>query len=181
MRNGLPFTLMIALGSLAVAGCIPRGDPPPRQPAAPPQTGRDSKAAEVGKETGKIVTQPARDVGASKITIPAVLIHARGDPYTLAGTENCASIDAEMAQLDEALGPDFEAGDPDKKENKAGRLARAGGQTVVNAIIPFRALVREISGAAPAQRRLNDAVDAGFARRGYLRAIRQAQACPVAQ
>jgi hypothetical protein len=48
---------------------------------------------------------------------------------------------------------------------------------VVNTLIPFRGLIREISGAAPAQRRLNAAIDAGFARRGYLRGVLRTRGC----
>ncbi|MEE3154506.1 MAG: hypothetical protein VX309_03150, partial [Pseudomonadota bacterium] len=53
----------------------------------------------------------------------------------------------------------------------------AGGKTIVNSIIPFRGLVREITGAAPAQRRLNTAIDAGFARRGFLRGAAISRGC----
>ena len=59
----------------------------------------------------------------------------------------------------------------------SGVTKRFGPKTVVNAIIPFRGLVREISGAAPEQRRLNDAIDAGFARRGFLRGIATSRKC----
>ena len=62
--------------------------------------------------------------------------------------------------------------------NIADDLAEAGGKTIVNTIIPFRGLVREISGAAPAERRLAAAIDAGFARRGFLRGTALARRCP---
>ncbi len=51
------------------------------------------------------------------------------------------------------------------KENRAGKLAEAGGKAVINSIIPFRSLLREVTGAAPADRRLNAALDASYARR----------------
>jgi hypothetical protein len=165
----------VALLALPIGGCVPRGEP-----ATAGQTSSlpaDSKIASVGKETGRIVSQPARDVGASKIKVPPILEQAETDPYTIARTQNCATITAELTELDVALGPDFVAGGEEKKENKAGKLAAAGGQTVVNALIPFRGLVREISGAAPAQRRLNDAVDAGNARRGFLRGLMVSKGC----
>jgi hypothetical protein len=78
--------------------------------------------------------------------------------------------------LTDVLGPDFRAGEV-KKENKAGKLAAAGGQTVINGLIPFRGLVREVTGAAPAQRRLNRALDTGYARRGFLRGLYTARKC----
>ena len=125
---------------------------------------------------GRIAAQPVHDVDASRTKIPPVLEAASADPYSLAGARTCAQIARSVAALTEALGPDFASGSA-KKENKAGKLAEAGGKTIVNAIIPFRGLVREISGAAPAQRRLNDAVDAGLARRGFLRGLQSARRC----
>lgn len=128
------------------------------------------------KRGGEIVTQPIQDVGARKIEIPPILDQAQDDPYSLDGMRTCTQIRRETAALTEALGPDFAVGGK-KRENKAGRLAEAGGKTIVNAIIPFRGLVREISGAGPAQRRLNKAIDAGFARRGFLRGVALGRRC----
>jgi len=48
---------------------------------------------------------------------------------------------------------------------------------VVNSLIPLRGLVREVSGAAPADRRLEAAIDAGLARRGYLRGLAVSRGC----
>lgn len=137
---------------------------------------RPDKFGDTVKRGGEIVIQPAKDVGAEKIKIPPVLERARDDPYSLDGLRTCAQIGRETGALTEALGPDFAVGGK-KRENKAGRLAEAGGKTIVNAIIPFRGLIREISGAGPAQRRLNIAIDAGFARRGFLRGVALGRRC----
>lgn len=126
---------------------------------------------------GEIVSQPAKDVGASKIDVPVVLERAQDNPYDLTGLKTCSRIKAATDELTEALGPDFVVGN-NKKENRAGRLAEAGGKTIINTLIPFRGLVREISGAAPAQRRLNAAIDAGYARRGFLRGVALTRRCP---
>ena len=48
---------------------------------------------------------------------------------------------------------------------------------MVNSIIPFRGIVRELTGAAAAQRRYADAIDAGYARRGFLRGLQTARRC----
>lgn len=128
------------------------------------------------KRGGEIVSQPARDVGAARTKIPPVLATAHENPYGLAGLSTCPKLRKAIDELSDVLGPDFTTGN-EKKENRAGKLAEAGGKTVVNAFIPFRGLVREISGAAPAQRRLNAAIDAGFARRGFLRGVAYARGC----
>jgi hypothetical protein len=128
------------------------------------------------KRGGEIVSQPARDVGAAPTKIPPVLLAAYDDPYALAGVSSCRELRQRIDELSNALGPDFTIRN-EKKENRAGKLAEAGGKTIVNAFIPFRGLVREISGAAPAQRRLNEAIDAGFARRGFLRGVAYSRKC----
>ncbi len=124
----------------------------------------------------QIATEPARDVGLQRVPIPPVLEAARADPYTLTGTRNCAGIGRELRDLDGVLGPDFDA-PPVRVGSRAGRIAEAGGRAVVNTIIPFRGVVRELSGSAEADRRMQAAVDAGIARRGFLRGLAQMRVC----
>ena len=128
----------------------------------------------------KIVTQPARDVGIEKTKIPEVLARAVEQPYAPAG-KGCRGLVASMTELNEVLGPDFDTNSKEN-ENKFGNLAAAGGEFVVNSLIPFRGIVREVSGAGPAQRRLDAAINAGLARRGYLRGLAVSRGCklPVA-
>ena len=83
-----------------------------------------------------------------------------------------------LADLDEVLGPDYMV-ERLGSENKAGKIAEAGGRAVVNSIIPFRGIVREVTGAAAADRAMASAVDAGIARRGFLRGLQTAQGCEV--
>ncbi len=123
-------------------------------------------------EAGKIVSQPARDVGVAKTKIPAVLELAAEGPYTLRGLSTCRAMAGKLGELDRALGPDFDD-DPQKGEG----LVKAGGKAVVNSIIPFRGVVREISGAAAADRRLAAATDAGIAQRGFLRGVYRTRGC----
>jgi hypothetical protein len=137
----------------------------------------NNKIAETGKKAGEIVTQPARDIGVAKKEIPPALEKASEDPYDLKGLKSCKQLAHAVTELNEALGPDFVTGSEKKKDNRAGKLAEAGGQTIVNSFIPFRGLVREITGAAPAQRRLNAAIDAGYARRGFLRGVHHMRNC----
>jgi hypothetical protein len=111
-----------------------------------------------------------------KRQVPPILVKAQNDPYSLKGLKTCKQLAAEVTDLNVVLGPDYVVGN-EVKENRAGKLAEAGGKTVINTIIPFRGLVREITGAAPADRRLNAALDAGYARRGFLRGVHSKQGC----
>lgn len=134
------------------------------------------KVVETGRKAGQIATQPVRDVGMQRIDIPAPVQRAAAAPYSLRGLKNCAQLNHAIFELNDVLGPDY-GGAVRVRENKAGKLAEAGGKTIVNTIIPFRGLVREISGAAPAERRLNAAIRAAFARRGFLRGVATARKC----
>ncbi len=80
-------------------------------------------------------------------------------------------------QLNAALGPDFD-GDQ-RGDDRATQLAQAGGEMVVNSLIPFRGVVREISGAAAADARRVAALNAGLARRGFLRGLAHERRCKV--
>lgn len=111
-----------------------------------------------------------------KTKIPPVLQNAAAAPYSLSGLSKCTRIAAAFDALGEALGPDFVGGVDRKKSRKV----KVTGDTVAGLIVPFRGIVREVSGAASAQRALNAAVDAGFARRGFLRGVYQTRGCKPA-
>lgn len=131
------------------------------------------KRNSTGDDAKEVVTQPARDVGIERTRIPPLLIDVSQDPYGTYGTANCRQLTSGISALNDVLGPDFTASPQGKKTN----IAKAGGAAVVNSLIPFRGLVREVSGAAPAERRLEAATNAGIARRGYLRGLKRARGC----
>ena len=171
----------VAAALLLLAGCASSRDERTDVASASATAAEpEGKMEKVAEKAGEIVTQPVRDLGAAEPKIPDILVKATADPYTLRDTQACDQMAAEMRQLNEALGPDFAVAATEKDENKAGKVAEAGGKAIVNSIIPFRGLVRELTGAAAAQRRLNDAIDAGYARRGFLRGIHSMKQCPAA-
>ncbi|MEG8219454.1 hypothetical protein OSJ57_02310 [Sphingomonas sp. HH69] len=128
---------------------------------------------------GEIASQPVRDIGLEKDEIPPVLLKAVENPYATPPSRTCTGLNRGLGELNAVLGDDFVAG-KEANENRTGKIASAVGKTVVNSLIPFRGLVREISGAAPAERRLQAAVTAGIARRGYLRGLASAKGCKIA-
>jgi len=164
--------VLAAIGLLTAQGALAQDDP--NNPF-----NRQSKALEAGRRVGDIVTQPARDINLDRTEIPIILVEAYEGPYALDGARTCPQMMETLKSLDAALGPDFVISDGN--ENRAGRLAEAGGRAVVNSLIPFRGIVREVSGAAPAERRYNQAVDAGLARRGFIRGLQYARGCTAEQ
>jgi hypothetical protein len=142
-------------------------------PAMAPAQDEPQKKDTTIRDTKEVVTQPARDVGIDKQKIPGVLLDAQQAPYSLRGTATCAQLAGALDDLDKVLGPDFDSGAPGKKTS----VAKVGGAAVVNSIIPFRGIVREVSGAAAADRRYQAATDAGVGRRGFLRGIYLSRRC----
>lgn len=167
--------VLLAATVLALAGCATsQGQGPDRKA----QTASSSRYDETRKQAMEIGSQPARDMGISKRKVPAVLEDALADPYGIRKLRTCAQLAAAVRTLNEALGPDYQAGG-EYRENRAGKLAAAGGKAVINSIIPYRALVREITGAAPADRHMEALIDAGLARRGFLRGVQYKQRCKI--
>lgn len=141
-------------------------------PAAAQNTPRTT-----GQVAGDIATTPLQDTNIKKRAIPVALEIAAEAPYSNDGTRNCRMINAALTELDAVLGPDFDSGTPAGNGTREGRLAAGVARGVVNGLIPFRGVIREVSGAADAQRRYEAAIDAGIARRGYLRGVAAQRKC----
>lgn len=131
-----------------------------------PVTDRDVSA-------GDVVRTPISDLNLRKDDIPALLTGAQADPYGVAGLRKCSQLSAAVADLDAVLGDDIDVPQDAKQKVSAGRVAQAA----VGAFIPFRGLIREISGANEQDRRLLIAIQAGVARRAFLKGYSQARGC----
>jgi hypothetical protein len=164
------FTAITSLPATALAQPAPAPPPPAQTTTTTTATTTQSNTSAAGKKAAEIVSQPARDVGMSRTEIPPMLVKASQDPYGLSGLKACRQLASEVKALNDVLGPDFQRG-TQYQENRMAKLAQAGGKTVVNSFIPFRGLVREVTGAAPADRKHQAAVEAGYARRGFLRGV----------
>ncbi|MDP3908024.1 hypothetical protein [Novosphingobium sp.] len=136
------------------------------QEADKPVTNRDVSA-------GDVVRTPISDLNLRKGDIPDLLIAAQADPYGVADLRKCPQLSAAVADLDAVLGDDIDLPTDGKPKISAGRVAQAA----VGSFIPFRGLIREISGANEQDRRLLLAVQAGFARRAFLKGYGQARGC----
>lgn len=167
----LPFRAALLAAALAAPAIASA------QVAPPPVTTTDgpaeSKTDRTVEDTKDVLTQPARDVGVAKTKIPPSLQYAARATYSLDGLGSCKQIADEVRVLDAALGPDYTTGGP-RDDTSTGK--KVGG-AVVNSLIPFRGLVREVSGAAAADRELAAATQAGFARRGFLRGVHVERGC----
>jgi hypothetical protein len=138
----------------------------------------------VAREPGKPISQqdvsavdvaatPANDLNLRKEEIPPLLIAAEQHPYSLSGLGNCRRLTAAVGGLDAVLGDDVDFPQADDRRIRPGRVA----QSVVGSFIPFRGLIREISGASEHDRQLQTAILAGVARRSFLKGTGQARGC----
>lgn len=125
---------------------------------------------------GDIVSQPARDIGVVRTEIPPLLLSVVEDPYSVKDVKTCRNLSGSIKDLNAVLGQDFAVG-RETNESRVGKFAEAGGKAIINSLIPFRGLVREVTGAGPAERRRDAAIAAGFARRGFLRGLYQSRGC----
>jgi hypothetical protein len=141
------------------------------------QSNASSSAGSLNKSPGAVdvAETPLRDVNLKKTKIPPVLERAAAAPYTLNGLNSCGRLVAQVRLLNSVLGEDIDEEHARGHAITAGRLA----QSVVDSLIPFSGIIREVSGASAEQRRLQAAVAAGFARRGFLKGVGLSRHCPA--
>ena len=132
------------------------------------------------ESVGGAVTAPLRDLNVVKTEVPDVLIQAMADPYARPPAKwTCRQLTALIAPLDAALGPDIDrppSEDPSMVER--GKSTALGlGADLASGAIPFRGVVRRVSGAATHDRLVLDAIMAGSVRRAYLKGLGETKAC----
>ena len=154
-----------ALLTACIAGALPAAA---QDKPAQPRSIRDKDVNAVD-----VVATPVSDLGLRNGKIPPVLEAAVADPYDMAGIRTCAQISTRVGELDMVLGPDRDIPQERAEKLSAGRIAQAA----VGSFIPFRGIIREVSGANSHQRKVNDAVEAGTARRSFLKGYGQARGC----
>lgn len=119
-----------------------------------------------------VATTPVTDLGLKKQEIPPLLISAQAAPYSTAGLAKCPALAAAVGELDAVLGDDIDLPQEEGKTS-AGQVAQAA----VGAFIPFRGLIREVSGANSNERKMRAAIQAGMARRAFLKGMGEARGC----
>lgn len=127
------------------------------------------------------VESPFEDANLIRTQIPPVLLWAEQNPYELPAPTDCSQIAAEIKDLDDALGDDFDIHVVEDPEAKKGRVA---GETMVaiardteDDFIPFRSWVRRLSGADRHANIVRTAIYAGRVRRAYLKGLGEAIGC----
>jgi hypothetical protein len=138
---------------------------------APVQAKAASTQADVS--ASDILQTPVTDLNIKQGEIPRPLLNALANPYGLSGLTTCTRLASAVNALDAVLGDDVDSKATPNRLPQPGRMA----QSVVGSFIPFRGIIREVSGASAQQRRLQRAILAGTARRGFLKGIGQQRGC----
>lgn len=120
-----------------------------------------------------VALTPLSDLNLTRDPIPEVLLWAHENTYDSEGMDSCDNIRMGIGDLDAVLGDDVDAGSGDGR-----RLTPTGvAQSVVGMFIPFRGVIREVSGANSHEYQFRQAIAAGLMRRAYLKGLGEARGC----
>jgi hypothetical protein len=110
--------------------------------------------------------------GLTGADVPQLLKDIKAEPYRTPGPPVCDTVPVEIKQIDELIGPDLD--DQTKHDDKS--LASKGAN-MARDLVPYRGVVRFVTGANKKDDELRDAVMAGYARRGFLRGVQLNMKC----
>ncbi len=165
MRKILGFWQSIVAASIVMLAVPVQSAPPGERPKSEGELATDA------------VTQPLADINLKRKGVPAELTAIRDHPYALSGIRTCNQIIAEVVKLNALLGDDFDQIEvnPVIRKRRETAAGMAGG--IIAGLIPFRALIREVSGARSSDEDYREAVYAGVVRRSFLKGLGLARRC----
>lgn len=141
-------------------------------------------AEQVGAGLANAVTAPLDDLNLRRQEVPTILLQAESNPYDLRNLNHCRTIAAEIARLDEALGPDTDAPPSQDGSYMSERAADAAASATLDAVrgavtdfIPARSWVRRLSGADAHSKHVQSAIQAGLRRRAFLKGVGMQRNC----
>ena len=125
-----------------------------------------------------VAMSPLSDLNVRKKDVPVVLQMAMAKPYDLAGIKSCKGLTTAIMDLDVVLGDDIDVATGEKTtEETMGNSAGAIAKSVIGGFIPFRGVIRELSGANAQQRDWERALYAGATRRAFLKGMGEQRGC----
>jgi hypothetical protein len=136
------------------------------------------------KRVTTVAETPLNDLNVAPEPIPEPLLKARQRPYREPNDPGCAGVSEEIGELDELLGPDFDAPRDKVSRDMLERGSDFAGDAAMNAfkgaaegVLPFRSWVRKLSGAERYSKSVAAALAAGGVRRAFLKGMRTAMGC----
>lgn len=135
--------------------------------------------APAGDVVSSSVQQPFRDLNLVRDPVSEALQRALAAPYAPPAEPTCPSIAAELALLETALGPDIDASLSPGKSELPAKLVTGAIDSLIG--LPFRGVIRGLSGAEKRERERRAQLLAGSIRRGFLKGWAQSVGCPAPQ
>jgi hypothetical protein len=119
------------------------------------------------------VEEPLRDLSVLRDAPPPLLAEAAADPFRLSADADCEALTEEITALDRILGSDVDVPrDPADETFSATELLTGAVGGIWS--LPYRGIVRRITGANRREGELRQAILAGMVRRGFLKGAAQA-------
>ncbi len=141
---------------------------------------RPNEAKGAGDHMKDVLNQPFADLNLSRQQLPAILSRAAAAPFQR--PDDCEGLAREIAALSFALGPALSRSaappaSPQSSDHNAEAQAWNTARSATGGLIPFRGVIRWLSGADQQERQIQQAVLSGYVRRAYLEGIRDAEHC----
>lgn len=141
--------------------------------ASTPDGARPASVVGNNPTAADVALTPVTDLNLRRDPIPPILLQARNGPYAVVNTGSCASIAPEMSMLNAVLGEDYDTATIPRRTVTPEKVA----QQVVAYFIPFRGVIREVSGANRHEWEFRQAISAGLMRRAYLKGRGEEMGC----
>ncbi|WP_298912382.1 hypothetical protein [uncultured Algimonas sp.] len=119
------------------------------------------------QDVDSAVASPVYDVGLEDIDIPVYLSRMTNPYAKLPG--DCAAAKAEIEMLDRLLGADMDV--PEDEDAKREQTALQATSSTIGGLLPFRGIIRAISGATRNRAQAREAYERGLVRRAYLKGV----------
>ena len=177
-----PLALMFLSATLASAAAPPTvaQDTKVQPPAAAPDS-KVKTTAEANRESvAGAAKAPFRDLNVIRTQVPDILLQALADPYARPAGKRCQDLVALIEPLNHALGADIDVPPTEEERSmmeRARPTALGAAAGLASEAIPFRGVVRQVSGAAKHDEYVQAAIVAGFSRRAYLKGLGEARGC----
>jgi hypothetical protein len=154
--------------------------PPVPQLEASPQGQLLTPSQEGARNLVTVAEAPLHDLNLVRQSIPEVLLTAMADPYAAPSPWTCDQLALEIADLSQAVGPDYDADLQPKSKGvtESGGLGLSLMHSAAAGLLPFHSYVSTLSGAAKHDELVMKALSAGAARRAYLKGLGEARGCP---
>ncbi|MES2298229.1 MAG: hypothetical protein V4582_14380 [Pseudomonadota bacterium] len=171
--------LILSLPLLLAACASTDGVKPAATPASEPATSVNAAKPGRGQQVGDVMSSPLNDLNLANTPIPPILQEARLHPYLPPSEQSCEALAALVRELDAVLAPDLDA-EAVPGSGAAGMVENAGMSALrrtIEGFVPFRGILRTLSGADRYADTVAASIVAGNIRRAYLKGLGQAKAC----